>query len=258
MGAVLKAEMKRAFTGIRFPAAALFVFLVMEANSRRFREAQDILYLFIHTWGRSVTPLLAVTASGRAGSGLLNEDREGRLLPYAVIKAGRGAYASAKAAACFSSVSAAFLLGDAVFLLVRMRELPILAEGSLALENFAPMTVFGGLMAAHTGLHLLLQGALYALYCGSAGVLAMGVSAWCADTRAVYAAPFFIHFVLFYVFAREAVAQPWLSVERIYDICTLSWTGSRTAFLFWAFAVSALMAGAGTVLVYEGIERNYR
>ena len=60
MGAVLKAEIKRAFTGIRFPAAAAIIFLILELNSLRFREAEDILYLFIHTWGRSVTPLLAM------------------------------------------------------------------------------------------------------------------------------------------------------------------------------------------------------
>ncbi len=282
MGAVLKAEIKRAFTGIRFPAAAAIIFLILELNSLRFREAEDILYLFIHTWGRSVTPLLAMAAAALAGSGLLNEDRDGRLVSYAVLRAGRQGYAAAKASACFLGAAGAFFLGDAAFLLFRMRELPVahgykkgldtdaafllfrmrelpvLAGGSLALANFAPVTAFGSLMAGHTGLHLVLQGALYALYCGSAAVLAMGISAWCSDTRAVYAAPFFIHFVLFYVFSREAVVLPCLSVERIYDICTVSWTGNRVLFLSWALLVSGLMAGTGAVLVFKGTERNYR
>lgn len=258
MGAVLKAEIKRAFTGIRFPAATAIIFLILELNSLRFREAEDILYLFIHTWGRSVTPLLAMAAAALAGSGLLNEDRDGRLVSYAVLRAGRQGYAAAKVSACFLGAAGAFFLGDAAFLLFRMRELPVLAVGSLALANFAPVTAFGSLMTDHTGLHLVLQGALYALYCGSAAVLAMGISAWCSDTRAVYAAPFFIHFVLFYVFSREAAVLPCLSVERIYDICTISWTGSRVLFLSWAFIVSGVMAGSGAVLMLKGIERNYR
>lgn len=49
---VLKADFNRVFKGWRFPLAVVLMFLVWELNSKRFVNSQDVLYLFIHVWGK--------------------------------------------------------------------------------------------------------------------------------------------------------------------------------------------------------------
>ena len=57
---IIKTDFKRALKGAKFPLAIILMFFVWEFNSKRFADSQDVLYLFVHVWGRSITPLLAM------------------------------------------------------------------------------------------------------------------------------------------------------------------------------------------------------
>lgn len=66
MAHVIRTDMIRALKGWRFPLAVVLMYLVWELNSKRFVNSQDVIYLFIHVWGRSITPLLAMVVTSVA------------------------------------------------------------------------------------------------------------------------------------------------------------------------------------------------
>ena len=49
---IIKTDFKRALKGAKFPLAIILMFFVWEFNSKRFADSQDVLYLFVHVWGR--------------------------------------------------------------------------------------------------------------------------------------------------------------------------------------------------------------
>lgn len=63
MKSILKADLSRAFKNWKFPLAVFLMFLVWELNSKRFEQKEDVLYLFINVWGRSITYLMAILIS---------------------------------------------------------------------------------------------------------------------------------------------------------------------------------------------------
>ena len=56
----IKTDLSRALVSWRFLLSIILMFLVWELNSKRFQIQEDVIYLFVHVWGRSITPLLAV------------------------------------------------------------------------------------------------------------------------------------------------------------------------------------------------------
>ena len=77
---IIKTDFKRALKGAKFPLAIILMFFVWEFNSKRFADSQDVLYLFVHVWGRSITPLLAMIVTSTVYVTSYCEDTENHFL----------------------------------------------------------------------------------------------------------------------------------------------------------------------------------
>ena len=85
---IIKTDFKRALKGAKFPLAIILMFFVWEFNSKRFADSQDVLYLFVHVWGRSITPLLAMIVTSTVYVTSYCEDTENHFLRCSIQRVG--------------------------------------------------------------------------------------------------------------------------------------------------------------------------
>lgn len=82
----IKTDLSRALVSWRFLLSIILMFLVWELNSKRFQIQEDVIYLFVHVWGRSITPLLAVVITSFSYASSYSEDIENNFLRYCIIR----------------------------------------------------------------------------------------------------------------------------------------------------------------------------
>ena len=73
----------------------------------------------------------------------------------------------------------------------------------------------------------------------------------------IYALPFLIHFVLFYIFSRISVEVPILSVERIFDSSTVTYTKNPVFLIGYAIFVTGIFIIAGYELMYKRLKGEF-
>ena len=155
------------------------MFLVWDLNSKRFGLREDVLFYFINVWGRSITYLMAILISTIPFLSAHIEEKENHFLRYAILRTGVWKYVCSKLIVCFISAFSVCVLGTVLFLIKQSFYVPFLAENSVTLDNFAPMSCFRGLMTlSHIKLAVTIQTILYGMLCGSMGVLTMAFSAY--------------------------------------------------------------------------------
>lgn len=203
----VRAELSRAFLSIRFPVSAAMIFLLWFFNAMRFKESQDVLYTVIHTWGRSIVQLLLMVIAAFPYAAAYAEDEEHDLLRYCVLREGRVYYAVSKMAACFLSASLSILAGSNLFLAVESGRMPIVADNSIAAENYGEMIGFGFLLPFHPVLYMELQFIFDALIIGAFTCLALSISTLIRYSNGIFVLPFMIYFIFGDVLGNPALGD---------------------------------------------------
>ena len=257
MKTFIKTDIKRAFFNFRFVVSFILLFLVWEINSKRFTVYDDALYLFIHIWGRSTTSLLSMAITSFAYAGSYTEDVEGNILKYIIMRIGIKKYIISKILACFFDAFFVFVIGTSLFLIKTCLRVPLVAIESLTVANFKMESCLGWLLPENTDIYILIQAFLYGLYCAGMSVIALALSTMVKNSYAIYALPFLIHFVLFYIFSRISVEVPILSVERIFDSSTVTYTKNPVFLIGYAIFVTGIFIIAGYELMYKRLKGEF-
>ena len=253
MKTFIKTDIKRAFFNFRFVVSFILLFLVWEINSKRFTVYDDALYLFIHIWGRSTTSLLSMAITSFAYAGSYTEDVEGNILKYIIMRIGIKKYIIS----CFFAAFFVFVIGTSLFLIKTCLRVPLVAIESLTVANFKMESCLGWLLPENTDIYILIQAFLYGLYCAGMSVIALALSTMVKNSYAIYALPFLIHFVLFYIFSRISVEVPILSVERIFDSSTVTYTKNPVFLIGYAIFVTGIFIIAGYELMYKRLKGEF-
>lgn len=202
-----RAEMRRALITPRFPAAAVMVTVLWYLNARRFNESEDVLYIVINTWGRSIVTLLEMVIAAFPYATAFSEDFEHHLLRYCVLRESVWQYTIAKMNACFLSGFAVIFVGENLFFLEELHRLPLVAANSLAAENFSGMNIFGSLLPSHAVSYIELQFLLDSLLVASLTCLALALSVWIRYRYGTFVLPFLIYFILLDVLGSAAIPK---------------------------------------------------
>ena len=184
---IIKTDFKRALKGAKFPLAIILMFFVWEFNSKRFADSQDVLYLFVHVWGRSITPLLAMIVTSTVYVTSYCEDTENHFLRCSIQRVGIRKYVISKIIVVFCTSFLVVILGSIIFVIWQCHELPLVSSDSITVENFKSESCFGWLLPENTELYMGVQIFLDGLYCASMSVLSLALSTFVRDSYAVYA-----------------------------------------------------------------------
>ena len=256
---VIKTDFNRALKNWRFPLAIVLMFLVWEGNSKRFTpNSEDVLYLFIHVWGRSTTPLLAMVVTAVPYVSSYCEDVEGHFLRYSIKRVGIRNYVMSKLLAVFCTSFLVVVAGSTLFLARQSIELPLAAANSIAVENFKPESCFGWLLPEHTVLYMSVQLFLDGLYCGAMSVLALALSTFVRNSYGVFAIPFLLNYVFIYLFSRISADYPMLYLERIYNSAAGTYTDHPVLLIAYAVFVTLLLSAVGCLVMWKKIKGEFR
>ncbi len=217
IGRFLKADGYRAFGDIRFPVSCLLVFLCWYVNARRFRTSEDLIGIYVNTWGRSIVTLLDMVIAAFPFATAVCEDRRDRMLRYSVLRGSVPAYTGSKLAICFFSSFAAIFIGINGFVLKEMISYTAVAPNSITAVNFS-VVPFGGLLKSHPLLFIELQTALDSLLCAAYSCLALALSIKSRYSYGTYVMPFIFYYILF----EEIPGQiPWyLTFRECFELLT--------------------------------------
>ena len=254
---VLKADFVRAFKGWRFWSAGALMFLMWELNSRRFQWKDDVLYLFVHVWGRSITSLMAMVISAMVFSFSYCEDGEMNFRRYCLLRTEAGKYTKSKICACFCGSFAVTVLGTAAFLWRQSFVLPLIADNSYTIENFRNLSCFGRLLSDHPVCFILLQMAMHGMFCGGMSVLTLAFSTFVQSAYGVFIIPFLLHYCFYYMLAKPF---PSFHIFNMWDVffCLTTYTDSPAVFLRNVFLVTAVFVLAGYGIMLWRVRREYR
>lgn len=257
MKSIIKADLSRAFISWRFPLAVFLMFLVWELSSKRFELKEDVLYLFIHVWGRSITYLMAMLISSIPFLSAHIEEKENHFLRYSILRIGVSKYVCSKLIVCFVSAFSVCVLGAILFFVRQSFSIPFIAENSKALENFAPMSCLNNLMIEHTGLVIMIQTVLYGVLCGIMCVLSMAFSTYINNSLGVYMMPFLLYYCFYYLFAGFFHQYPMLCIEKIYE-CIHCYTKDPNIFFPHIFFVTIGFGMIGGGLMYRKVKGEFQ
>ncbi len=254
---VLKADFNRVFKGWRFPLAVVLMFLVWELNSKRFVNSQDVLYLFIHVWGRSITPLMAMIVTSTAYVYSYCEDAENHFLRYCMKRVGMKNYIASKLIAVFTASFLVAVLGSVLFVVRQGMELPLIAAESIAVENFKPESCFGFLLPEHGAFYMGIQIFLDGLYCAAMSVLALAISTFVRNSYGVFAIPFLQNYFFLYLFSRISINYPMLYIEVIYNSAAPTYTDNPFFLIAYALFLTFLFIIVSWVVMLKKIEGDF-
>lgn len=254
---IMKTDFSRAFISLRFPLAVFLMYLVWDLNSKRFGNPEDVLYLFIHTWARSITYLLAMAVSAVVYTTSYCEDIEHNFLRYSILRTSVSKYVLSKVLTCFCGAFCTVFLGTIIFLTVKCLTLPLTAPESIAILNFQSESCFGNLLSEHTMQFLLLQTTLNSLACGGLSALALAFSTFIKNSYGVFAIPFLLHYCFFYLFDRISTRYPIFSVYKIFD-CVNTYTNNSVFFLFYAFFVTFIFMLSSYGIMYRKVKGDFQ
>ena len=257
MKSIIKTDFSRAFINWKFPLAILLMFLVWDLNSKRFGLREDVLFYFINVWGRSITYLMAILISTIPFLSAHIEEKENHFLRYAILRTGVWKYVCSKLIVCFISAFSVCVLGTALFLIKQSFYVPFLAENSVTLDNFAPMSCFCGLMISHIKVAFMIQTILYGMLCGSMGVLTMAFSAYIDNSFEIYVIPFLLYYCFYFLFAGFFKYCPMLSIEHIYEAIGC-YTKNPVLFFSYAFFITICFGIVGGRLMYRKMKGEFQ
>ena len=257
MKSILKADLSRAFKNWKFPLAVFLMFLVWELNSKRFEQKEDVLYLFINVWGRSITYLMAILISSIPFLSAHMEEKENHFLRYSILRRGVKKYVCSKLVVSFLSAFSICVLGTLVFLLKEMCLIPFVAQESFTLENFAPMSCLSDLMIKHTGLVVAIQTVLYGVLCGVMCVLSMTFSTYIHQSLGIYMIPFLLYYCFYYIFAGFFQNYPMLCIESVYE-CMHCYTKDPVIFFSYACFATICLGSFGGILMYRKVKGEFQ
>ncbi len=252
----MKIDLVRAVCSFRFFISVFIMFLVWYLNSKRFGIKEDILYLFINVWGRSTTPLLAIVVSSFGYVASYSEDVENHFLKYSLLRIGIKRYIISKIIICFFTSFLIITLGTALFLFSQSYSLPLVADHSITVANFAPVSCFGNLISSHAFLFILLQLFLFGLLCGGMSVLALAFSTFVKNSYGVFVIPFLLHYTFFYLFSQIANKHPIFDIENVYS-CFVTDTNNAALFLLYALFVTLLFVSVSFGIMYKKIKGDF-
>lgn len=246
-----RAELRRAFFTARFPASVLMMFLLWFINAMRFTESEDVLYLSIHTWGRSIVQLLEMIIASFPYVTAFAEDRGNHMLRYCVLRESRMQYAFSKTGACFCSAAAVIVAGGNFFLMAEAQRLPVIAEHSIAAANYGEMSGFGFLLPSHPVLYIELQLFMDAVMIGSFTSFALALSTWIRSRNGTFVLPFILYFIF------EDVPAILKVSDKINPVAYYVIFGSEQNWrvqLTGAFAITALILVLSCRILYRRME----
>lgn len=251
---VFKTDFNRSFLTPRFLLSVFAMFLIWELNSKRFQIYDDVLYLFIHIWGRSITPLLAMVVTAFPYAGSYNEDTENNFLRYSLLRTSITKYICSKIIACFLSGFFVFVLGTTFFLLFKCFQTPLISQNSVSVANFKPYSCFGWLLPTHATAYIAVQIFLSGIYCAGTSTLSLALSSLLQSSYSVFTLPFLLHFFLFYLFSKISVQFPFLCVERIFDSSTATYTSNPFLLLAYAVFITFLIILTSWHILYKKLK----
>lgn len=254
----IKTDFSRALKSWKFPVAVGLMFLVWELNSKRFIGSQDVLFLFVHVWGRSITPLLAMVVTSVAYVSSYCEDVENHFLRYSIQRIGIRRYVMSKIIVVFCVSFLVVVLGSTIFVVRQCFELPLTAPDSITVENFKPESCFGWLLPKYTGLYMGVQIFLDGLYCASMSVLSLALSTFVRNSHAVYAIPFLLNYFFIFLFSRIAAKYPMLYMEEIYNSAITTYTDKPILLISYAVFVTLLFLAVSRAVMLKKIEGEYQ
>lgn len=257
MKAVIKTDFSRSLCSWKFPCSVFLMFLVWELNSKRFVLVEDVLYLFIHTWGRSITSLLVLVVSALVYTGSYCEDAEHHFIRYQLLRTSLPHYVSSKILACFFSTFLVLFCGTLFFILHQVQYLPPALEGGNTVENFQAFTCFPELLCNHPLIFMILQTALYGLLCGSMSVLTLALSTFIKNSYGVFAIPFLLHHFFYHLFSGFAIHYPIFHMFKIYDAAAC-YTKNPVFFLSYAVFITLLFILTAYGIMYEKLKGEFQ
>ncbi|MDO4340539.1 MAG: hypothetical protein Q4C91_21035 [Eubacteriales bacterium] len=255
---VIKTDFGRALKSWRFPLAVVLMFLVWELNSKRFVHSQDVLYLFVHVWGRSITPLLAMVVTSLVYVSSYCEDVENHFLRYCIKRTGIRKYIMSKLLVVFCTSFMVVVLGSILFIVRQRIDLPLAAADSITVQNFKPESCFGWLLPEHTAAYMAVQLFMDGLYCASMSMLALALSTFVRNSHAVFALPFLLNYFFMFLFSRLAPEFPMLYVEQIYNSAISTYTDSPVILIAYAIFVTLLFAAVSWTIMLKKTEGEFR
>ena len=237
----IKSDLKRGILSYRFLFALFCMFLVWELNRRRFEihPGEDLLYLYIHTRGRTLMSLLSLVVTAIPCTSFLCEDYENRMINYSIVRSGVNSYIIAKMITVFISAFLIMFLGSFLFLLWGNLSLPLIVENSLAVTNFGKMGCSGYLLPEYAWLYIWIQVVMDGLQCASMAVLAMAGSVFLNHSHAVLIFPFVFNYFFYYLFSRNGMPT-WLSIEFIYNTSAGTYSESLVFIIGYAILITIL------------------
>lgn len=158
---------------------------------------------------------------------------------------------------CFISAFSVCVLGTALFLIKQSFYVPFLAENSVTLDNFAPMSCFCGLMISHIKVAVMIQTILYGMLCGSMGVQTMAFSAYIDNSFEIYVIPFLLYYCFYFLFAGFFKYCPMLSIEHIYEAIGC-YTKNPVLFFSYAFFITICFGIVGGRLMYRKMKGEFQ
>ena len=254
---VIKTDLKRALFHWRFFLVIILIYFVWEFNSRRFSVYDDVLYLFIHVWGRSITPLLCLVITSFVYVASYCEDLEGGFLRYNVIRIGTFRYTVSKLVICFITSFLSMALGTFLFLALKSGDLPLVAKDSISVLNFKGLNCLGALLPDRILLFMGIQICLHGLYCASMGVLSLALSTFIKNSYGVYVLPFLLNYCFFYMFSELSAKYPMLCIEVIYNSSSATYTDHPVVLIGYAILITAIFTALSYYVMHKRIRREF-
>lgn len=165
---------------------------------------------------------------------------------------------------CLFQIDCMFYIGifrvcswNSSFLIKQSFYVPFLAENSVTLDNFAPMSCFCGLMISHIKVAVMIQTILYGMLCGSMGVLTMAFSAYINNSFEIYVIPFLLYYCFYFLFAGFFKYCPMLSIEHIYEAIGC-YTKNPVLFFSYAFFITICFGIVGGRVMYRKMKGEFQ
>ena len=253
----IKTDLSRALVSWRFLLSIILMFLVWELNSKRFQIQEDVIYLFVHVWGRSITPLLAVVITSFSYASSYSEDIENNFLRYCIIRISIKKYVLSKIFICFIVAFLVVFVGTILFVFHQCFILPIVANNSVTISDFGPMTCFQNLLVNHTLIYMIVQTFFYGLFCGAMSVLSLAFSTFIRNSYGVFVIPFLLHYCFFYIFTQLSMQHPMFDIEQIYN-CISTYTDNIIFFIAYAIFITVMLVFIGYAIMYKKVQGEYK
>lgn len=253
----IKTDFLRAFGTKKFFLTVIVMFCVWQINSLRFTYVQDVMYAYVYTKGLSITTLLAMVVASSVYCSSYSEECEHDLLKYFLLRITKKQYIISKIVTCFVSAFAVSLLGSLIFVLFQSFSLPVIAENSVAVSNFKPLSCFGDLLPYHPWIFIGLQIVMDSLCCSCISVFALAISTFIPNIYVALALPMILYYFLYYFFGYIVKVPDMFQMELTFRI-VMTYVDNKFIFMGYAGLVIIVYVFVSVVIMNKNIERKFR